>query len=50
MQALVSDSGRYAESRNAYSEVQSRQEEIKKLEKSMAELAMLTNDVRSKTA
>ncbi|KAK7034591.1 hypothetical protein VNI00_012222 [Paramarasmius palmivorus] len=49
MQALVSDSGRYAESRNAYSEVQSRQEEIKKLEKSMAELAMLMNDMATLT-
>ncbi|KAK7034637.1 hypothetical protein VNI00_012279 [Paramarasmius palmivorus] len=49
-QALLNvDSSRYADSRGAYSEVQSRHEEIKKLEKSMAEVAVLMNDMATLT-
>lgn len=37
---------RYADSQNAYREVQQRHEEIKKIEQTLVELAQLFNDVR----
>lgn len=39
------NSNRYGESRAAYREVQERHEDIKKIERTMAELAQLFNDV-----
>uniref|UniRef100_A0A0W0G9E2 DUF6535 domain-containing protein n=1 Tax=Moniliophthora roreri TaxID=221103 RepID=A0A0W0G9E2_MONRR len=47
MQALMSDSGQYVKSRDTYSEVQSRHEEIKRLERYMTELTTLANDSTS---
>jgi syntaxin 1B/2/3 len=38
---------RYTDSRAAYREVQERHEDIKRIEKTLAELAQLFNDVRS---
>lgn len=38
-------SNRYGESRAAYREVQERHEDIKRIEKTMGELAQLFNDV-----
>jgi syntaxin 1B/2/3 len=40
------NSNRYGESRAAYREVQERHEDIKRIERTMAELAQLFNDVR----
>ena len=39
-------SNRYGESRAAYREVQERHEDIKRIERTIAELAQLFNDVR----
>jgi syntaxin 1B/2/3 len=44
-QALM-NSNRYGESRAAYREVQERHEDIKRIERTIAELAQLFNDVR----
>lgn len=41
------NSNRYGESRAAYREVQERHEDIKRIEKTLGELAQLFNDVRS---
>ena len=38
--------GRYAESQSAYKEVQQRHEDIQRINKTLAELAQLFNDVR----
>jgi syntaxin 1B/2/3 len=40
------NSNRYGESRAAYREVQERHEDIKRIERTIAELAQLFNDVR----
>jgi t-SNARE complex subunit (syntaxin) len=40
------NSNRYGESRAAYREVQARHEDIKRIERTIAELAQLFNDVR----
>jgi len=40
------NSNRYGESRAAYREVQERHEDIKRIERTMVELAQLFNDVR----
>lgn len=40
------NSSRYGESRAAYREVQERHEDIKRIEKTLGELAQLFNDVR----
>jgi syntaxin 1B/2/3 len=40
------NSNRYGESRAAYREVQERHEDIKRIEKTLGELAQLFNDVR----
>ena len=39
------NSNRYGESRQAYREVQERHEDIKRIERTLAELAQLFNDV-----
>lgn len=41
------NSNRYGESRAAYREVQERHEDIKRIEKTLGELAQLFNDVRT---
>ena len=43
----ISSSTRYGQSRAAYKEVQDRHEDIKKIERTLEELAQLFNDVRS---
>lgn len=40
------NSNRYGESRAAYREVQERHEDIKRIERTLGELAQLFNDVR----
>jgi t-SNARE complex subunit (syntaxin) len=40
------NSNRYGEARTAYREVQERHEDIKRIERTIAELAQLFNDVR----
>ena len=45
-QALL-NSNRYGEAKSAYREVQERHEDIKKIEKTLTELAQLFNDVGS---
>lgn len=40
-------SNRFGESRAAYREVQNRHEDLKKIEKTLTELAQLFNDVRA---
>jgi hypothetical protein len=42
-------SNRYGESRAAYREVQERHEDIKRIEKTLGELAQLFNDVGART-
>ena len=44
------NSNRYGESRAAYQEVQERHEDIKRIEKTIAELAQLFNDVGTPVA
>ncbi|KAK7457836.1 hypothetical protein VKT23_010180 [Stygiomarasmius scandens] len=44
-EATLASSTRYAESRTAYREVQERQEDIKKIEKTLAELAQMYQDM-----
>lgn len=39
------NSNRYGEAKSAYNEVQSRHEDIKKIERTLTELAQLFNDV-----
>ena len=41
------NSNRYGEARSAYREVQERHEDIKRIERTIAELAQLFNDVRT---
>lgn len=41
------NSNRYGESRAAYREVQERHEDIKRIERTLGELAQLFNDVRN---
>lgn len=43
------NSNRYGESRAAYREVQERHEDIKRIEKTLGELAQLFNDVSSRS-
>lgn len=43
----LTNSTRYGESRAAYREVQERQEDLKRVERTLAELAQLFSDVRS---
>ena len=40
------NSNRYGEAKSAYREVQERHEDIKKIERTLTELAQLFNDVR----
>ena len=42
------NSNRYGEARSAYREVQERHEDIKRIEKTLTELAQLFNDVSTK--
>lgn len=44
------NSNRYGESRAAYREVQERHEDIKRIEKTLGELAQLFNDVSDSTS
>lgn len=43
------NSNRYGEARSAYREVQERHEDIKRIEKTLTELAQLFNDVRCRS-
>ena len=43
----LTSSSRYGESRAAYREVQERHEDIRKIERTLAELAQLFSDVRT---
>ena len=47
-QTQLMNSNRYGEAKSAYREVQERHEDIKKIEKTLTELAQLFNDVSTR--